>query len=35
LDFYGSFSGISLEARFSTILFSQPTNDKSYKLSIH
>jgi hypothetical protein len=47
LNFYGKFSGISLEARFSTILFSQPTYDISYiqeniaeqilliKLSIH
>ncbi len=30
MDFYGNFSGISLEAKFSTILFSQPTYDTSY-----
>jgi hypothetical protein len=30
LDFYGLFSGISLEASFSNILFSQPTYNISY-----
>jgi hypothetical protein len=47
LDFNGHFSRISLKAKFSTILFSQPTYDISYiqeniaeqilliKLSIH
>jgi hypothetical protein len=47
LDFYGNFSGMSLEVRFSNIFFSQPTYDNSYiqeniaekflliKLSIH
>ncbi len=30
MDFYGHFSRICLEARFSTVLFSRPTYDKSY-----
>jgi hypothetical protein len=30
LDFYDNFAGISLEAKFSTVLFSQPTEDISF-----